>query len=106
MTLPTNAREAYALVGVLPKRTMNTKQPINDGGPAFPVAGHAVDASGAFCDEIVVARGITILDYFATKAMQGIIMSKFGQDFSIRDVADEAYAYGLAMLAARVQPTP
>lgn len=38
-------------------------QKINDGGPAFPADPHAV-------------AGMTLRDYFATKAMQGILADR------------------------------
>jgi hypothetical protein len=47
---------------------------------------------------------MTLRDYFAAKAVAGIVQSKFGYDFGIQEVADEAYAYADAMLAARQRP--
>ena len=38
---------------------------INDGGPAFPVAGHCVDASGAYCGDVVNSKGLSLRDWFA-----------------------------------------
>jgi len=70
----------------------------NTGGPAFPV------------DESALIRnlqGMTLRDYFAAKAMQGICVSKdeagtlvnHGYDW----IAGEAYRIADAMLKARDQ---
>lgn len=72
---------------------------INDGGPAFPQREQV--------GEVVVDQGgMTLRDYFAAKALQGMIA---GADFTI-DIdgpmlgigrAKIAYAMADAMLAAR-----
>lgn len=75
---------------------------INDGGPAFPKQG-VEDGYGKVVGEV---RGMTLRDYFAAKALQGMIA---GADFTI-DIdgpmlgigrAKIAYAMADAMLAAR-----
>ena len=68
----------------------------NTGGPAFPVP----DIDGS-----AVCEGMTLRDYFAAKAMQGICVSKdeagtlvnHGYDW----ITGEAYRIADAMLKAR-----
>ena len=67
----------------------------NTGGPAFPVfpeteVGHAA----AF-------RGMTMRDYFAAKAMQGIILHPQGLAGLWDEAAQESYKVADAMLKAR-----
>jgi polyhydroxyalkanoate synthesis regulator protein len=66
---------------------------IKTGGPAFPVfpetgGGHAA----AF-------QGMTLRDYFAAKAMQGLLASEV--EASMKEFAKKAYAMSDAMLEAR-----
>jgi hypothetical protein len=42
--------------------------PINDGGPAFPIHGSMGE---------VVQQGMLLRDYFAAKAMQGLLAGNF-----------------------------
>lgn len=64
---------------------------INDGGPAFPM--HRLDV-----------RGMTLRDYFAAKAMQGMFAADTDESvMPIEGKAAEAYAMADAMLAAREQ---
>ena len=65
------------------------------GGPAFP----AVDANR---EEDYGTRGMTLRDYFAAKAMQAMLT----RDCPIctASMANDAYIYADAMLAARVKP--
>lgn len=65
---------------------MNTK---NDGGPAFPVPNDA-NVNGQ--------EGMTLRDYFAAKAMQGLITNPKNVG---RAGASLAYQMADAMLAAR-----
>lgn len=76
---------------------------INDGGPAFPVPQHERASDGVLVSQ---QGGMTLRDYFAAKALQGMIA---GADFTI-DIdgpmlgigrAKIAYAMADAMLAAR-----
>ena len=62
----------------------------NTGGPAFPV-----------CDAARIhdLKGMTLRDYFAAKAMQGLISA---DQMTPHDyVANDAYGYADAMLKAR-----
>ena len=68
---------------------------INDGGPAFPLAepGDCVSAS----------EGMSLRDYFAAKAMQGLLAQSCGTAFGSDPIHGAQYAYQMAdaMLAAR-----
>ena len=70
---------------------------INNGGPAFPLAepGNCVSAS----------EGMSLRDYFAAKAMQGLIAQSCGTAFGSVPINGAQYAYQMAdaMLAAREQ---
>lgn len=65
---------------------------MNTGGPAFPVV-----------DLEVTKEGMTLRDYFAAKAMQGLIAQSAGTALGSRvEIAAEyAYAAADAMLKAR-----
>lgn len=65
---------------------------INDGGPAFPLQSIGPDFAPGYA-------GMSLRDYFAAKAMQGLIV---GVDKPRTDyIARTAYAMADAMLAAR-----
>jgi hypothetical protein len=65
---------------------------IHTGGPAFPSHGSMGE---------VTHEGMTLRDYFAAKAMQGLLLDDNG-DFSDRDcLAEKAYAFADAMLEVR-----
>ena len=64
----------------------------NTGGPAFPSHGSMGE---------VTHEGMALRDYFAAKAMQGLLRDDNG-DFSDRNwMAEKAYAFADAMLKAR-----
>lgn len=71
----------------------------NTGGPAFP---HSFVAHPT--EETFVAKGMTLRDYFAAKAMQAIMAD---DSFLLRNdtdqVADRAYEMADAMMKAREQ---
>jgi hypothetical protein len=75
---------------------MNTKP--NDGGSILPAmqsncGGHGIAPR---CD------GMTLRDYFAAAALQGIISSVFcTPEVTYKECADRAYGMADAMLAAR-----
>ena len=76
---------------------------INDGGPAFPLQSIGPDFAPGYA-------GMTLRDYFAAKAMQGLVsghFAKYGhEDYWPRpEIASEAYEIADAMLAAR-KPDP
>ena len=80
--------------------------PINDGGAAFPVDDR-YHADGRFHG----SNGMTLRDYFAGQAMNGMIYGDAQPYISIKESADgivqedktasRAYRYADAMLAAR-----
>ena len=67
---------------------------INDGGPAFPLQSIGPDFAPGYA-------GMTLRDYFAAKAMQGVCAREVSIECSADDIADDAYAIADAMLAAR-----
>lgn len=71
----------------------------NDGGPAFPVPGLQHDET---------FNGMSIRDYFAAKVMAAILAGRNidKNGFLHCDVAEDAYAYADAMLAAREAVKP
>lgn len=67
---------------------------INNGGPAFPTDtdNYGSNYSG---------KGMTLRDYFAAKAMQGMVTAEFGTPYQPRLWAKTAYDMADAMLEAR-----
>ena len=63
---------------------------MNTGGPAFP---------STMTDDTLHVPGMTLRDYFAAKALQGLVVSEAGLTF--KAVAEDAYKYADAMLAER-----
>ena len=74
----------------------------NDGGPAFPVIPPLDKGSSAsaFCYPYPDA-GMTLRDYFAAKAMQGICASDIGQNMTSGRIVSGSYEISDAMLKAR-----
>jgi hypothetical protein len=70
---------------------------IDDGGAAFPIP--LDDRPGAYPAE----SGMTLRDYFAAKAMQGLLAQSMGTALSSEpeDAAEYAYETADAMLKAR-----
>jgi len=70
---------------------------INDGGPAFP--SEVWDSEG--CPQHT--QGMTLRDYFAAKAMQGLLAQSCGTALGSDTIHGAQYAYQMAdaMLAAR-----
>ena len=87
---------------------MNT---INNGGPAFPAGSirksrSAADPGADFVVTDVVAPkqpGMTMRDYFAAKAMQGLLAQSCGSAMGSDPINGAQYAYAMAdaMLKAR-----
>jgi hypothetical protein len=72
--------------------------PLNTGGPAFPFE--------YFDEQLQKAktmRGMTLRDYFAAKAMQGLLAQSMGTALGSEPkfAAEYAYAMADAMLKAR-----
>jgi hypothetical protein len=74
---------------------MNT-QP-NDGGPAFPMMAH----DSSIGEQSRPIYGMTLCDYFAGKAMEGIIKSAMAFNAPKSSIAIDAYEIADAMIAAR-----
>jgi hypothetical protein len=75
----------------------------NTGGSAFP-SKKRIYRAGYSTNEFEPVEGMTLRDYFAAKAMQGIIASeKLGdEEFATPEMyARDAYKYADAMLKAR-----
>lgn len=72
-----------------------------DGGPAFPVVGmQQINGQGVIG---VFANGMTLRDYLAAKALQGLLRVNRPHDIGAlrQEYADEAYLLADAMLKAR-----
>lgn len=67
---------------------------INDGGPAFP----GPDQTESTVD---IHEGMTLRDYFAAKAMQGICAHPDTWGLTVPEIAERAYLAADAMLRAR-----
>ena len=70
----------------------------NTGGPAFP---HTVEYKGADCGGIVPHGGMTLRDYFAAKAMTGILAGWSTGAPPSEETSKAAYAYADAMMRVR-----
>ena len=46
-------------------------------------------------------EGMTLRDYFAAKALQGLLVQEYFQNEGFKVVAEEAYKFADAMIAAR-----
>jgi hypothetical protein len=71
-----------------------SEQPINDGGPAFP---HTTQWDGI--TPAINYHGISMRDYFAAAALQGILADGGGASWD--DDAKNAFKAADAMLKAR-----
>ena len=71
------------------------KQLINDGGTAFPHT--TINNLGGF----VPQPGMSLLDWFAGMAMQGILSNPIVRDPDTDIVAQDAYEVAKSMLAAK-----
>ncbi|KZC17048.1 hypothetical protein RHOFW510R12_01360 [Rhodanobacter sp. FW510-R12] len=79
---------------------------IKDGGPAFPATNYYIipkDLEDRHVAALGKTQGMTLRDYFAAKAMQGVIAQACGTALGSdpKYAADYAYAAADAMLAAR-----
>jgi hypothetical protein len=75
---------------------------INTGGPAFP-APSGWDSQGNWCRYYADSEGMTLRDYFAVKALQGILTATLTPTtvWSQDAAAETAYNVADAMLKAR-----
>jgi hypothetical protein len=72
----------------------------NTGGPAFP---HLRRYASNDTYEPLAEGGMTLRDYFATKAMQGIISTNTSFLHNPEQLAAKAFEFADAMLKAREQ---
>lgn len=79
-------------------------QPHN-GGPAFPVTQVDLDHQGQVA-KIAPSCGMTLRDYFAAAALQGMMANPSWDSTLRHTVAENAYGYANAMLAARQEAQP
>jgi hypothetical protein len=68
------------------------------GGPAFPTQQIVVNEQGQITGFAVDADGMSLRDYFAAKAMQGICARV---QWSPRGIVETAYSVADAMMEAR-----
>lgn len=75
----------------------------DNGGPAFPVPERFDDLRGEYVSR--ASEGMTLRDYFAAEAMQGMAGSKAycERGWDQADLAGQAYEIADAMLIARAQ---
>lgn len=66
---------------------------INDGGTAFPIV--ETSSSGS------CSPGMTLRDYLAAAAMQGMLAASWGNPMDCQRLAHDSYRVADAMLAAR-----
>lgn len=75
---------------------------LNTGGPAFPATEVQGGTDGVGCkDGIWHYPGMTLRDYFAAKAMQGLAANTDFTDLPNEKTAQWAYQMADAMLEAR-----
>ena len=70
----------------------------NNGGPAFPEISYK-ESLGGGSHIMTVYGGMTLRDYFAAKAMQGLVGAS--KSFPRATIAEHAYLMADAMLAER-----
>jgi hypothetical protein len=67
----------------------------NTGGPAFPLHNHGAQTLGLH------VTGMNLRDYFAAKAVTGLLTAEIVGEYSNEHVAEIAYRIADAMLKAR-----
>ena len=70
----------------------------NDGGPAYPVT--ITDRSGQIA---ATQCGMTLRDYFAAAAMQGVLAASWGNPMGCQGLANDSYRVADAMLKERMK---
>lgn len=77
----------------------------NNGGPAFPRI-DGLEKDSEWRTSVYCTDGMTLRDYFAAKAMQGMVGSQKVQEGlgTFHSIAEAAYVQADAMLAARGAP--
>jgi hypothetical protein len=75
------------------------------GGPAFPVSYDHHTFEPSHVDEAKrLMSGMTLRDYFAARALQGLCADPNTADATRENLVAECYELADAMLAARVKP--
>ena len=80
---------------------MSIDKLIKAGGPAFPLPDPFVMAPGNENNMRQIAVGMTLRDYFATNAMQGICAHPDTWGLMLPQIAAHSYEIADAMLKAR-----
>ena len=75
-------------------------QPINDGGPAFPSVYYS-EPIGSIGPQFTIKGGMTLRDYFAAAALQGLMAKVDPEDHWADYRAKWSYEAADAMLKAR-----
>lgn len=80
-----------------------TTTSMRDGGPAFPCDPFIASKPGHESVAKRLAEGMSLRDYFAARAMQGMINSQAYEDggWEQSDIAKQAYELADAMLRTR-----
>ena len=76
---------------------------MKDGGPAFPLSVATTAGEGHICSgDFAESSGMTLRDYFAAKAMQGLLSGRWGSiSNQVGDVVKKSYEIADAMVAER-----
>lgn len=75
------------------------------GGPAFPVSyDHQTFEPSSIAEAKRLMSGMTLRDYFAAKALQGLCADPNTAEADIEVLVTECYKLADGMLAARVKP--
>ena len=75
---------------------------IKTGGPAFPSGEQYRNGAGDLCGKSSLYGGMTLRDYFAAKAMQGLLAnSETNRSWGVNENAKYAYEQANAMLKAK-----
>lgn len=75
----------------------------DNGGPAFPRDGYQIEDEYGRKETIQGKSGMTLRDYFAAKAMQGMIASYGYLRSEVDVIAESAYDCADAMLKERAK---
>ena len=75
---------------------------INDGGPAFPCVYYS-EPIGSIGPQLTIKGGLSIRDYFAAAALQGLIASRGSMSTRFLAEDDASYVFEIAdaMIRAR-----
>ena len=77
------------------------KNKIDDGGPAFPFPVPTFDSNGRKIGHSTEEPGMTLRDWFAGKALQGLLVGYADNRMTLKDACGAALEAADAMLAER-----